>query len=529
VTQLVLIDKATESIVLHTADPLLLRGLLLHSKTLPHPQFNFAAQHTLESTKVLRNMGFDVPAPIRFQYDWPGRYVPYEHQIRMSEFLTLHRRAFNLSEMGTMKTNGALWAADWLVKTGRVRKVLILSPLSTLQSVWQNDIFDTLPHRSAAILHGAKEKRLKYLGIEADFYILNHDGIKIADLQTAIMKRPDIDLIIVDEAGMFRNPSSGKYKALAKVVTSRPDMRLWLMTGTPCPNAPTDAWALARLVSPDRVPKFAGAFQRETMMKISQFKWVARHDAFDKAYQAMQPAIRFRKKDCISLPPVTTQNHSAQLSPAQANAVKQLKDHMTTAASNGAKITAANAADQINKIRQVLCGALKDPTTGQYHPIPHPGRLKALLEAVQSASAKVLVVVPFKGIIRLLAPELEKAGYSCAIVNGDVPMGKRSEIFKAFKTQKDPHVLLCHPAVMAHGLNLTEADVLIFYAPIYSNDEVEQVNERFNRAGQTRAMTIVRIGAHPLEWAIYKATDVKKQSQNSILELYDNLIHDALT
>ncbi len=80
---------------------------------------------------------------------------------------------------------------------------------------------------------------------------------------------------------------------------------------------------------------------------------------------------------------------------------------------------------------------------------------------------------------------------------------------------------------MAHGLNLTEADTLIFYAPIYSNDEVEQVNERFNRAGQTRKMTIVRLGAHPLEWQIYKLTDTRKQAQNSILELYDVAMQDV--
>ena len=526
-TQSVLIDKATESVVVATPDPLALRELLPRSRTLPHPTYTFATQHTLESTKVLRNMGFEVPAPIRFQYDWPGRFTPYEHQILMSEFLTLHRRCFNLSEMGTMKTNASLWAADWLMKTGRVRKALVVSPLSTLQSVWQNDVFDTLPHRSCAILHGSKERRLKYLAANADFYIINHDGLKIAELQEAIKRRPDIDLVIVDEAGMYRNASSGKYKALAGIIANRPDMRLWLMTGTPCPNAPTDAWALARLVSPERVPKFAGAFQRDTMMKVTQFKWVPKIDAFEKAYEAMQPAIRFRKKDCISLPPVTTQNHSAQISPAQASAVKQLKEHMVTASASGVKITAANAADQINKIRQVLCGALKDPATGHYHPLPHPGRLKALLDAIESASAKVLVVVPFKGIIRLLQPEVEKAGYSCAVVNGDVSMSKRSEIFKAFKTQKDPHVLLCHPAVMAHGLNLTEADVLIFYAPIYSNDEVEQVNERFNRAGQTRSMTIVRIGAHPIEWQIYKTTDTRKAAQNSILELYQNFVLTA--
>lgn len=521
-----LIDPKTQSVVLSTEDPFALRSMLPVSVTLPHPQWSFATKHTLETTRVLRNLGYNVPAPIRHQYDWPGRFTPYEHQILMSEFLTMHRRAFNLSEMGTMKTNASLWAADWLMKTGRVRKALILSPLSTLVSVWQNDLFETLPHRSCAILHGPKDRRIKYLNINADFYIMNHDGIKIPDLLAALERKAEIDLVIVDEAGMFRNHSSAKYKALDRLL-KRQELRLWLMTGTPCPNSPTDAWGLAKLVSPERVPKFHGSFQRDTMIKVSNFRWVPKHDAFERAYAAMQPAIRFKKKDCIDLPPVTTQNLQSGVSAAQAAAVEQLRKHMTVQGSNGVKITAANAADQINKIRQVLCGALKDPTTGQYHPLPHQERLKALLDAIQMASAKVIVVVPFKGIIRLLEPQVAAAGYSCAVVNGDVPMAKRADIFKAFKTQKDPHVLLCHPAVMAHGLNLTEADVLIFYGPIYSNDEVEQVNERFNRAGQTRKMTIVRIGAHPLEWQIYKMTDNKKEAQNSILELYENFVRGA--
>jgi SNF2 family DNA or RNA helicase len=520
----VLVDPKTESLVLRAVDPLQLRDLLPRSKTLPHPDFNFAVHHTLESTRVLRNLGYKVPAPIRSQYKWPGRFTPYDHQIEMAEFLTMHRKAFNLSEMGTMKTNASLWAADWLMRTGRLRKALIMSPLSTLESVWANDIFDTLPHRTCAVLHGDKNRRLKYLGIDADFYILNHDGIKIPELFAAILKRPDIDLLIIDEAGLFRNPQAGKYKMLAKLLKARPDLRLWLMTGTPCPNAPTDAWALAKLVCPERVPQYAGAFKRDTMMQVSNFKWVPRIDAFEKAYNAMQPAIRYKKVDCISLPPVTTRDLGAGLTKAQADACKQLKDHMVTKASNGVKVTAANAADQINKMRQVLCGALKDPMTGVYYPLPHEPRTRALIETIQQASAKVLVVVPFKGIIRLLEAELAKQGITCAVVNGDVPMAKRTEIFKAFKTQADPHVLLCHPAVMAHGLNLTEADMLIFYAPIYSNDEVEQVNERFNRAGQTRKMTIVRIGCHPLEWAIYRLTDTRREAQNSILELYDDVM-----
>lgn len=521
----VLVDKATQSIVLNVPDPLFMRDLLPRSKTLAHPAANWAVQHTLDSTKVLRNMGYDCPAPIRYQYNWPGRFTPYEHQIQMAEFMTLHRRCFNLSEMGTMKTNSTLWAADWLMHTGRVRRALVLSPLSTLESVWQHDQFDTLPHRTSAVLHGSKDRRLKYLEIPADFYILNHDGIKIPEVLQAVQKRPDIDLVIVDEAGLFRNSKSGKYKALDALLKHRPDMRLWMLTGTPCPNAPTDAWSLARLVSPERVPAFMGSFQRDTMVKVGPFRWVARHDAYERAYQAMQPAIRFRKKDCISLPPVTTRDIGVALTKAQIAAVKQLKDTMVLSTGGGLQVTAANAADQIGKMRQVLLGAIKDPVTGVYHAVDHAPRLQALLDAIDSASAKAIVVVPYKGIIQVLKDEMSKLNMSVEVVNGDVPAAKRAAIFKAFKTEKDPHTLLCHPSVMAHGLNLTEADLLVFYGPIYSNDEVEQVNERFNRSGQTRKMTIVRLGGHPLEWEIYKLTDTRKAAQNSILELYEFALH----
>jgi hypothetical protein len=77
---------------------------------------------------------------------------------------------------------------------------------------------------------------------------------------------------------------------------------------------------------------------------------------------------------------------------------------------------------------------------------------------------------------------------------------------------------------MAHGLNLTEADTTIFYAPIYSHDQYAQVIERFNRAGQTRKMTVIRIFAHSFEWAIYRLLDNRALTQDNILKLYERII-----
>lgn len=518
----------TKSLLLHVADPFQVRELLPKSRILTVGDHNIVLQHTVAATKILRNIGIEAPSPIEAFYNWPGKYKPFDHQRLMAAFMTMHRRCFNLAEMGVGKTAASLWAADWLMTQGIVRKVLVLSPLSTVERVWTTDIFDVLMHRAAVVVHGTQQKRMQMLGAEVGFYILNHDGVSIKGVNEAVHRDPEIDLVIIDEGHKFRNHDTAKYKALTKML--RPDMRLWLLTGTPCPNAPTDVWAQVRLVSPSSVPQFFGAFKRLTMVSdgYAQHKWTPRPEAYTIAWAAMQPAIRFKKADCLDLPPVVTVDRQAELSAEQRAAFKTMQKEMVMevakAKVEGKAITAVNAADKINKLRQICCGSIRDTETGEYVPLPHTSRTAVLLEAIEGAAAKVIVIVPFKGIIQSLEKELSLR-YTVGVLNGDVSPKRRDAIIKDFKTTPDPHILLCHPQVMAHGLNLVEADMVIFYAPIYSNDEFRQVIERNNRAGQTRKMTIVRIAAHPLEWEIYRTVDVKGIGQDNILKLYSSLVN----
>jgi hypothetical protein len=52
------------------------------------------------------------------------------------------------------------------------------------------------------------------------------------------------------------------------------------------------------------------------------------------------------------------------------------------------------------------------------------------------------------------------------------------------------------------------------------------VVERFNRPGQTRKMTVIRIGAaeYSLEWDIYKMLDNKQDDQTTILDMYKRVV-----
>ena len=131
------------------------------------------------------------------------------------------------------------------------------------------------PNRTSVTLHGTSARRKKLLKTQADFYIINHDGFNIISDEAVDM----FDLIIVDESAVLRNPSTNRFRTLRKFMDKHPETRLWLMTGTPTPNDPTDAWALAKLVDSPYCTKTYTAFKEAVMMKIGQWKWIPRPES----------------------------------------------------------------------------------------------------------------------------------------------------------------------------------------------------------------------------------------------------------
>lgn len=455
-------------------------------------------------------------------YQWPGPWKPFDHQRVTAEFLVDHKRCFLLNDMGTGKTASALWALDALMHAGKIRRALVVAPLSTLQRVWLSEAFKLLMHRKAVVLHGSRDKRQKLYDSDWEIGIVNFDGVNVLKKQIASDDR--LDAVAIDEATAYRNSQTARFKLMQQL--AREKEYLWLMTGTPCPQEPTDAYGLALLLGVPNTPKFFAQFRRMTMNQISEFKWVPKPDGYEKAFHLLQPAIRYDKEDCTDLPPLTTQQWEVDLTPEQRHAYKNMQRKMVLQfKEEGDDIVAANAADKLNKLRQIACGVIRDAETESYVPLPFKPRLDATLEAIEQASAKSIVVVPFKGAIRHVAEGIRKH-YSCEIINGDVPIGQRNDIVERFCNTKDPHVLCVHPKVMAHGLTLVEADTMIFYAPIYSNEETQQIIQRINRVGQTRSTTVVEIGATPLEWEIYNHIERRADGEKSLLEMFKSAAHE---
>jgi len=446
-------------------------------------------------------------------YQWTGRFKPFAHQKETSDFLAHRRRAFCFNEQGTGKTASVIWAADYLMKQGKVNRVLVICPLSIMKSAWQQDLFKFAMHRSCSVAHGDAKQRKKIIAAGSEFVVINFDGLAV--VKDEIIKG-GFDLIVVDEANAYKNPQTNRWKVLRDVAATAKG--LWMLTGTPAAQSPLDAYGLAKLVNPDNTPKYYGQFRDQVMYKVTQFKWVAKPGSQDTVHQVLQPAIRFERSQCLDLPAVTHVEREAPLTPQQAKYYSLLKDKMTMQA-GGESITAVNAATNINKLLQISGGAVYTDT-GEVVEFDVSNRLNAVLEVIEESSHKVLVFVPFTHTIELLKATLDKHGISNDVINGKVSVNKRSDIVTRFQNNPDPYVLIIQPQAASHGLTLTAANTIIWYAPVTSVETYLQANARINRPGQHNPMTIVHIKGSEIESRLYSMLQNNITNHEKIIDLY---------
>jgi SNF2 family DNA or RNA helicase len=461
-----------------------------------------------------------IPSPMERDYDWPGLRKPFDHQRDTAQFLSIRQRAFCFNEAGTGKTSAAIWAADYLMKQGVIKKVLVICPLSIMYSAWQADIFQTAMHRTCGVAHGSATKRKKILDEGFDFTIINYDGttVILPELQQA-----KFDLIIVDEANAYKSSNTRRWKTLAKLV--EPTTWLWMMTGTPAAQSPVDAFGLAKLVSPSRVPKFSTAWRDRVMVQVSKFKWVPKNIATDEVYRALQPAVRYTKKECLDLPDVVYQTRDVPLTPQVQKYYTELKKQLLIEAA-GEQISAVNAAASLNKLLQISAGAVYTDKHDvvQFDVTP---RLHALKEVLEETTNKVVVFVPFLHSIDIVSEYLRNEGITNEIIKGSVAAKERSEIISRFQTASDPRVLIIQPQSAAHGITLTAADTVVFWSPVMSVETYLQCVARIERYGQVNKMLVVHLRGSEVEKKMYEMLQGKVDVHQKLVDLYKQELEEV--
>ena len=488
-------------------------------KSVEYDEDSVAVYWGLKESQMLKKLGVnDVPSPIERDYHWPGLHTPMNHQRETASFLTLHPRAFCFNEQGTGKTASAIWASDYLLEEGYINRVLIICPVSIMQAAWQSDLFKFAVHRHVDVAYGDRKKRKAIIEGGAEYIIINYDGVSVVEEE---LTKGGFDLVIIDEANAYKNSRTDRFKTLLRVIT--PDTWIWMMTGTPAAQSPLDAYGLAKLCVPANTPRLYTMYRDMVMYQMSRFKWIPKPQAQSVVHNLLQPAIRFEKKDCIDLPDVTHTSRFTPLTPQQKKYYKELKQQMLIQAV-GEDVSAVNAAAQLTKLLQISCGAVYTDNKNVIE-FDVSNRLSTLLEVIEEASHKVLVFVPFTHTSHLIHSFLTKNGVTSEIISGEVSVTKRTDIFKKFQETDNPRVLLIQPQAAAHGVTLTAANVIVWYAPVTSIETYLQANARIDRPGQRNPMTIVHLEGSPVESKLYGMLNHKLDFHNKIIDLYKSEIN----
>ena len=501
-------------------------------------------------------------------------YNPLPHQIKAAFFKATHSRAFDLSTMRTGKTGSTLLALEYLFRTHRLSKALILAPLSCARAVWLESIAKTMPARRVVVATGTKTQKTKALESDADIIVTNYDTIPLIlselkagklELPTYAPARADaafcpdraMPALVIDELTHYASLHTQRTKALFALQAASSFGWIWGLTGTPG-HDPVKAFAMSKVINPQAVSvRSIYAWREITMYHYGResWQWAPRACAPEKIKEALSPAILFRKDEIFDLPPVVYTAREAQLTAEQRSVIRQLKADMCAVASDAAgqdeEVRASTKADLVSKILQVACGALyvssdtssSSSASRRVLQFTQPARVKEIAELISQSDHKCVIFCSFTGRAKLLAEQLshtrdERADasgretcFQVARICGDTPEKERADILKKFQAvplhgDGGVDVLIAHPRTTAFGVELSAADLMIFDGVPLSGDFVfGQAVERLSSLKQTSSrVTIAQVYSCPEERKIFNALIAGQQASAAVSKLFDDVV-----
>lgn len=457
-------------------------------------------------------------------YDWPIQnpdWKPFRHQSETTKFLITNKRAYVLNSLGTGKTMSALWAADFLMRNRVINKVLIVSPLSTLGSVWYDSIRQGLHNKSVGIAHGPKQKRINVIKQEFEYTIINHDGVKTLEDELIAQK---YDVIIIDELTAFKTFSADRSKAMRRI--AKKAKAVWGLTGNVTPNRPTEAFGQAKLVNPDHpaTPRYFTKFRDKVEFEVAPRIWEPREGCENEVFKILQPAIRFKLDDCLDIPDLQQITVDVPLSPEQKKAYDDVRKELMHEYQQD-MITAANAGVKLFKLLQIAAGWVKSDS-GEVIELDSSPRLERLLEIYSELEVKKLVVfTSYRASVLGVTKFFQKKGIKAECIYGSVNQQVRTNLIRKFQ-MGDLEVLVIQPKSASHGITLTASNTIVWHSLDMSGETFAQANGRISRIGQKRVQTIYNfVGCTAEARALRLLTD-KGSRSNDVLDLFKEVVYN---
>jgi SNF2 family DNA or RNA helicase len=438
----------------------------------------------------------------------PSRENLHEYQERAIQFIKDKKRCMLILSMGLGKTTSTLTAMSDLLDGMMVSRVLVIAPLRVASSVWKQECakWEHLNHLRVSVCLGTERQRLAALNRSADVYTINRENIPW--LVKHYGDKWPFDAVVIDESSSFKSASSGRFKALRKVMPKT--NYAVCLTGTPAPNGLLDLWAQVYLVD-------FGASLGRTMHGYKQrffesdymgYKFAPRAGAADQIHKAIAPiALSMRAEDYLQLPQRIDLIEYIDLPAAALELYKDFERELLAELPTGEEIEAMNAAVLANKLLQLGNGAMYTDDKGSWREI-HAAKIDALKELVEANDEPTLVAYGYKTDLVRLIESFPEA----------VVLDKDPETISRWNCG-EIKMLLAHPASAGHGLNLQDGGALcVWFGLTWSLELYQQFNARLHRQGQQKPVRIVHLVARGcIDERVVNVLSDKDAQQSSLM------------
>jgi SNF2 family DNA or RNA helicase len=423
----------------------------------------------------------------------------YKHQQEGLEFLRKNQGGFLAYDMGTGKTRIVLeYFKEW---HARGCKLLIVCPLSLVETAWRDDIKKFTPEFKMCNMH--KKQRFP-----ADIYVTNYEALiskkRFAELLDMV-KAGDF-LCCADESSRASNP---------KAITTRNLLLLKdhfrsriCLSGTPCSQSDIQWWPQITFLKSGILHESFYGFKntyfhlqrgRAVLPLGGQTKDIYSNlfskgwklsitpDRRSRLFDRLRSIVIWRDIDsCLDLPPEVDEFRKVEMEEDQARAYKQMKA-ACVAEISGHAIIAQVALTKLMKLRQITSGFAHSPDGNAIRlPVnPKLNELKELLEELGNEQA--IIFVNFKAEVADIKSVL---GEEAVVLDGDTH--DKAGTIEAFRNGKSRY-LIANLQSVAHGITLVNTRYCVYYSHSYSAEDFTQSRARIRRIGQTRTCVYIHL------------------------------------
>jgi len=465
----------------------------------------------------------------------PIKVKPYAHQINAFDFICKKvgllpgsmyspagYGAALLMEMGTGKTLTTIAVEGALYHAGRIRRVLVVSPLS-VTGVWkdEHDVYADFDY-TLAVLKGSGEKKLDTLrhmtGQPLQIVVVNYESAWRLERELAAWKP---DLIIADEGHKIKTHNIAASKAMHRLGLVA-KYRL-LLTGTPVTNKAIDIFSQYKFLDPRIFGQSFYSFRNRFffMTGYGNHTPVLKKNMEDELTRRMHSvAFRATKKDCLDLPETTDIIRKVELEPKAMKLYQSLVKESYAELSDG-EVTITNVLTKLLRLSQLTGGFIGSDESSATEQVSK-AKLDVLEDIIDSAleeNRKLVIIARFVAELDAICAMLEKKRINYSLIKGGVK--DRDEQVSRFQNDPDVPIFVGQVATAGLGITLTAASTMVFYSLDYSMSNFEQCKARIHRAGQSMPCTYIYLTAQgTVDEKVLKALKNKANLAKTLVDDY---------